>query len=66
MLIVNKTLFQRNHQRTARMAIIQRNNQKGTLYVVVNSILNGMDENVLSQKRIFKVRLFSGAMISDI
>ena len=33
--------------------------------VVGNSVLNGLDEKLLSRIRIIKVRPFSGAMISD-
>ena len=38
---------------------------KGTVCVVGDSILNGMDEKLFSWKRIAKGRPFSGAMVSD-
>ena len=38
---------------------------KGAVCVVRDSILNGVDEKLLLRKRVAKVWLFSGAMIND-
>ena len=39
---------------------------KGTIFITGDSILNGIDRSLLSQKWLVKVRQFPGATITDI
>ena len=40
--------------------------KKGTTLIVGDSILSGLEESKMSQKRLIKVRTFPGATIQDI
>ena len=65
MLILNPEIISEESPNESKDGSNPKEWPKETVCLVGHSILNGVDQKLLSRKKIVKVSLFSGAMISD-